>query len=61
MNDDAKDAARYRFLFACKDFCRNPLWPVVEWMRDGREHPKELIDAAIDAAMAEPPSGDGSR
>lgn len=51
--DDARDAARYRALFAIQDFCRDPLWPVVEWMRDGHDHDKALIDAAIDAVMGD--------
>lgn len=47
--EDVKDAERYRKLFTIQDFCRDPLWPVVEWMRDGDEHDKATIDAALDA------------
>lgn len=32
-----KDAERYRKLFAIDDFYRDPLWPVVDWMRGSRE------------------------
>jgi len=46
------DAERYRYLFSCEDFCRDPLWPVVAWMRDGTETRKDVVDAAIDAARA---------
>ena len=47
------DAERYQFLFFCTDFCVDPLWPVVAWMRDGEDVPKEQIDSAIDAAIAQ--------
>jgi len=49
---DGPDAKRYRYLFACKNFCRNPLWPVVDWFRDSADDPtKEEIDASLDAGM----------
>jgi hypothetical protein len=49
--DAAIDAARYRALFTIQDFCRDPLWPVVAWMRDGHDIDKAEIDAALDAAI----------
>ena len=47
---DAADAARYRALFTITDFCCDPLWPVVDWMR-GADVSKEEVDAALDAAI----------
>jgi hypothetical protein len=51
-NDD--DGARYRFLVACEDFHREPLYPVLDWLRGSRDVSKAELDAAIDAAIAEP-------
>jgi hypothetical protein len=47
----AQDAARYRFLFLEEDWCRDPLWPLVAFFRDGNSIPKAQVDAAIDAAL----------
>jgi hypothetical protein len=43
------DATRYRALFALDNFCRDPLWPVVDWMRGTRDVSKAEVDAALDA------------
>ena len=45
-----RDALRYRFLMEhdADDLCREPLWPVVDWMRGG---PVPTTKAEIDAAM----------
>lgn len=51
VSEDAKDATRYRALFTIEDFCRNPLWPVVDWMRDGENVNKPIIDEALDAVI----------
>ena len=49
--EDAKDAKRYRYLFTCKNFCRNPLWPVVDWFRGSTDPQKEEVDASLDGGM----------
>ena len=54
---DALDAARYRQLFTEPDFLRDPLWPVVDWMRGTSEVSKEDVDAALDAARNTQPGG----
>lgn len=51
-NDD--DGERYRFLVTCEDFHREPLYPVLDWLRGSRDVSKAELDAAIDAAIAEP-------
>ena len=53
--ENALDAARYRFLFEERNWCENPLWPVVEFFRDSREHPKALIDHCIDLVLRSKP------
>lgn len=57
-DDDAKDAARYRWLKAANS---GPIG-IVRYGRDHDEHiPLSEIDAAIDAAMALPDGADGER
>ena len=53
LSDKLLDGERYRFLFECETFCREPLWPVVEWMRDDESATKADVDQAIDAAIKE--------
>lgn len=57
--DSAMDAERYRFLFTNGNWCRDPLWPLVRFFRDGDDSiTKADVDAAIDAARALTRQGD---